>query len=128
MRPGLSKTDRPGLSILERKLQCKLNLPCWKGTADNTEKVTIDVRVRRLEIRPVEDIKEFGTKLQPRCFGDRNSKLFLHGQIEIKIAIAAGNIAARVSEWRKRRRTRNTAGQKIADSWVGTVSAVDRIT
>ena len=98
-------TDKGKLKI---KLQRHLNLPRRKCAVDCAEIADVnartvdtdisDIRICRLKIRSIKQIKKLGANFEPRRFINRQSELFLYAQIEIKITVASGDIASRVAK------------------------------
>ena len=65
-------------SNLERELYGELNLTSRKRAANCSECGAVDVGIRRLEIRSIEQIKEFSAQFQPRFLVYRQAKLLMN--------------------------------------------------
>ena len=114
-------------SNLERELYGELNLTCRKRAANCSESRAVDVGVCRLEIRSIEQIKEFGAQFQPCCLVYRQPELLMHAQIELEKAVASGDVAPGVAERLIQSRSRQTRPDEIAVRRIRTVFTVNRV-
>ena len=125
--------------VLEMHLYSELDLAGRAGAADHAEVsgvgyhtlsipgYLVSVRVRGVKVRPVEKVEKLCTEIEPRVLRNRQAKLLMKTQIEIKVVGASGEVSAGVTERRVRQRRGNALRKKVVTRWVRAISSIDRI-